>query len=127
MGLFSNVVINKNDAVGLPAKNNFIHLDYLVFVDKVGNNTNMKYGKRIEEERMWASSMDTTKEIVIMNNLHYTVLRLTSDIGEAIMCTVVFNGNNIDTYTQIGINVRKLIDEKKEKLWRRKSRPSIIF
>ena len=47
-----------------------------------------------------------------MNNLHYTVLRLTFDNGEAIMYIVVLNGNNIDTYIQIGINVKKLIDER---------------
>ena len=98
-----NIVGTEEEAFGLACKFFLKHPEYLIFVDEVGNNTNMKDGKRYGSKKSLGPTGQATKEEVSTTDTHFTTLGFTSATGQPIMCAQIFKGK-INTLVQFGIN-----------------------
>ena len=80
--------------------------EYLLFIDKVGNNTNMKDDKRCGGERKIGIAGEKTKTEVSTNDSHFPTLGFTAATGEPVMCAQIFSGSTINSHIQCGIDIR---------------------
>jgi hypothetical protein len=77
---------------GLPSRFRLTKPKFLLFVDETGCNTNQLNDGRVGGELFVLPKMDNEAGLPIgsTTDLHFTVLRFISGIGEAVMCTIIF-------------------------------------
>ena len=100
------IVSCKRDAAGLPVDLELLHARYVIFVDKVGNNTNMKSDNQPGNERYIGSTEDIAKDAISTKDARFTVLGFTAGTGEPIMCAIIIATPSLHFYIQKGIDVR---------------------
>ena len=77
-----DIVSSEKEAYGEPVQYDVNHSDYIVFVDEVGTNTNMKDDNRVGGERVIALVGEDAKETVSVSDHHYTTLGLQPETAD---------------------------------------------
>ena len=96
---------------GLPSRYELLHPEYLLFVDEVGSNTDMRKDKQGNKKVITEKGFKGTQE-AITTDLHYTVMGFTAATGDPVLCVVIFESDNeelIPTNWVTGIDVNKII------------------
>ena len=106
MDKLRNIAVSPDDAYGLHIVLDVIHSNYIIFVDEVRNNTNIKDNNQVGGKRKIGAKGDAAKETVTTNIFHYTTLGFTASKCRLIMCAQIFAAKDISTYNQIGIDKR---------------------
>jgi hypothetical protein len=106
MNLAGEIVLLQKEAFGEKVCKIVKHADYLLFVDEVGNNTNMKEDGRIGGERFLKARGQTAKVTAVTSDAHFTVLGFTAGTGEAVMCAIIFAASEMTQELQLGIDIR---------------------
>ena len=82
------------------------HPEYQVFVEKVGNNINMKdYGNFGEDKRL-KRNIGKANITAATKDSHFTVLGFTSGTGAPIMCAIKFAANDLTPEQQLSVDIR---------------------
>ena len=96
---------------GLPSKFKLTRLEYVVFVDETGCNTNQLNDGRVGNEKFILPKQDSEfgAPIGATTDLHFTVLPFISGTGEAVMCAVIFKSeqgiSEIPVSWKLGIDI----------------------
>jgi hypothetical protein len=90
MNLAGEIVDSEEEAFGYIVRQTVKHADYLLFVDDVGSNTNMKEDGCIGEEQLLKAKGESAEVMAPTSNAHFTVLGFTSGTGEPVMCAIIF-------------------------------------
>ena len=90
MNLAGEIVSSEAEAFGEKVSKIVKHADYLLFVNKVGNNTNMKEDGRIGGERLLKARGQVAEVTAATSDAHFTVLGFTAGTGEPVMCAMIF-------------------------------------
>ena len=78
---------------GLPSQYELKHPEYVLFVDEVGSNTDMRKDKQGSKKVIAEKGFKGTQE-AITTDLHYTVMGFTAATGEPVLCVVIFQSEN---------------------------------
>mmetsp|Transcript_1965 Transcript_1965/g.2674 ORF Transcript_1965/g.2674 Transcript_1965/m.2674 type:complete len:192 (-) Transcript_1965:606-1181(-) len=92
---YGSFVLSQSDAAGLKTEHIMKHPEYIVFVDEVGNNTNMKKDGAVGGEKVFKHVGEKVSMTASVADTHFTVLGFTAGTGEPIMCAVIFAGTEI--------------------------------
>jgi hypothetical protein len=106
MNLAGEIVSSQKEAFGEKVSKIVKHADYLLFVDEVGNNTNMKEDGRIGGERLLKARGQTAEVTAATSDAHFTVLGFTAGTGEPVMCAIIFAASEMTQELQLGIDIR---------------------
>ena len=98
-------IVGENDALGKMVDYLLKHPEYLVFVDEVGNNANMKEDGRVGGEKKIGAKGERAQQTVASNDAHFTVLGFTAGTGEPTMCAVTFKAAEVTTQMQMGVDI----------------------
>lgn len=101
----SGEIVSKDKAFGQQVSHKVTHPEYLIFVDEVGNNLNMKNDKPIGGQKRFKEKSRKAKVAVSTADAHYTVLGFTSGTGEPIMCAVIFSATEMTSDMQLGVDI----------------------
>ena len=82
------------------------HPQCMIFVDKVRNNTNMKDYGNIGGEKLFKGKGNKARILAETADQHFTVLGFTSGTGEAVMCCIMFSGNELSADQELGVNIQ---------------------
>jgi hypothetical protein len=106
MNLAGEIVDSEEEAFGEKVRQTVKHADYLLFVDEVGNNTNMKEDGRIGGERLLKAKGQSAEITAATSDAHFTVLGFTAGTGEPVMCAIIFAAGEMTQELQLGIDIR---------------------
>ena len=106
MDLSGDTVQSEADAVDLQVDLKVKYPDYQIFVDEVGNNTNMKEDGNIGGQFLLKGKGEKATITLSTADTHFTVLGFTAGTGEPIMCAVIFTGKELTTKQQLGVDIR---------------------
>ena len=95
MNVSGNQVETEEEAVGRKVTHVVKHPQYMMFVDEVGNNTNMKDGGNIGEEKLLKDNGNKAIILAETADQHFTVLGFTAGTGISVMCCIIFCGNKL--------------------------------
>ena len=79
------IVMSAEEALGMKVTHRVKHPEYMLFVDKVGNNTNMKYDGNVGRERLLKKKHQRAKITAATSDAQFTVLGFTAATGEPVM------------------------------------------
>jgi hypothetical protein len=106
MNLAGDIVSSEAEAFGEKVSQIVKHPDYVMFVDEVGNNTNMKDDGRIGGERLLKARGQTAEVYSATSDAHFTVLGFTAATGEPVMCAIIFAAGEMTQELQLGVDIR---------------------
>jgi hypothetical protein len=106
MNLAGEIVSSEAEAFGERVSQVVKHPDYVMFVDEVGNNTNMKDDGRIGGERLLKGKGQTAEVTAATSDAHFTVLGFTAATGEPVMCAIIFAAGEMTQELQLGVDIR---------------------
>ena len=106
MNLEGDIVNSEAEAFGEKVSQTVKHPDYVLFVDEVGNNMNMKDNGRVGGERLLKGRGQTAEITTATSEAHFTVLGFTAATGEPVMCAIFFAGSELTQELQFGIDIR---------------------
>ena len=106
LNLAGEIVASEAEAFGEKVTQTVKHPDYVLFVDEVGNNTNMKDDGRVGGERLLKGRGETAEVTAATSEAHFTVLGFTAATGEPEMCAIIFAASELTQELQFGIDVR---------------------
>ena len=66
-----------------------------MFVDEVGNNTNMKDDGNVGGEKLLKKKVSKARVTDATNNAQFTVLGFTSGTGAPVMCEIIFSVHDL--------------------------------
>ena len=72
-----DIVMSAEEALGMNFKHQVKHPDYMIFVDEVGNNTNMNDDGKVRGERLLKEKRQKAKITAATSYAHFTVLGFT--------------------------------------------------
>jgi hypothetical protein len=90
INLVGEIVSSEAEAFGEKVSQIVKHADYVMFVNEVGNNTNMKDNGGIGGERLLKARGQTAEVTSATSDAHFTVLGFTAATREPVMCAVIF-------------------------------------
>jgi hypothetical protein len=105
MNLAGETVSSEAESFGEKVSKTMKHPDYVLFVDKVGNNTNMKDDGRVGGERLLKARGQTAEITAATSEAHFTVLGFTAATGEPVMCAIIFAASEMTQELQLGIDI----------------------
>ena len=79
------IVMSAEEALGMKVTHHLKHPKYMLFVDEVGNNTNMKYYGKFGGKRLLKEKHQKSKITAATSDAHFTVLGFTATTGEHVM------------------------------------------
>ena len=82
------------------------HPEYMIFVDEVGNNTNIKYDGKVGGELLLKEKGQKAKITAATSYAHFTVLGFTDTTGEPVMCSIIFPGNELTSEKHLGADIQ---------------------
>ena len=88
-----DIVMSAEEALGMKVIHRVKHPEYMLFVDEVGNNTNMKDDGKVGGERLLKEKGQRAKITAATSDANFTVLGFTAKTGEPVMCVIIFPGN----------------------------------
>ena len=106
MDIDGNIVMEEAEALGKKVEHRLKHPEYVLFVDEVGNNTNMKEDGRVGGERLLKAKGTKASISASTTDAHYTVLGFTAATGEAVMCAIIFAGSYTTQKLQLGTDIQ---------------------
>jgi hypothetical protein len=106
MNLAGEIVNSEEEAFGQQVRKTVKHPDYVLFVDKVGNNTNMKDNGHVGGERLLKGKGQMAEVTAATSEAHFTVLGFTATMGEPVMCVTIFAASELTQELQLGIDIR---------------------
>ena len=72
------IVMSVEEALGMKVTHRVKHPKYMIFLDEVGNNTNMKYDGKVGGKRLLKEKGHKAKITAATSNAHVTVLGFTA-------------------------------------------------
>jgi len=84
-------------AYSLPVRHELIHPDWLLFMDKMGINTNQKEDGHNGGEKYVCPLGTTPKVACATNNHHATIIPFVSASSHTVICVIVFQGESNKT------------------------------
>jgi hypothetical protein len=90
MNLDGEIVSSEAESFGEKVSKIVKHPDYVLFVDEVGNNTNMKDDGCVGGERLLKARGQTAEVTAATSKAHFTVLGFTAATGEPVMFAIIF-------------------------------------
>jgi hypothetical protein len=106
MNLAGEIVSSEAESFGEKVSKILKHPQYVLFVDEVGNNTNMKDDGRVGGERLLKARGQTAEVTAATSEAHFTVLGFTAATGEPVMCAIIFAAAEMTQELQLGIDIR---------------------
>jgi hypothetical protein len=112
----SDIVENEEESVGLKTDIHIIHLDWIVFVDETGVNTNQKDDGNLGGKLFIVSSDDPDARLQgATMDIHFMVLCFQAGNGEPILCAIIMKSEkdpqDIPLSWKLGIDITtKLTD-----------------
>ena len=82
------------------------HPQYMIFVDEVGNNTNMKDDGKIGGEKLLKGKGKKARILASTADQHFTVLGFTAGTGKSVMCCIIFSENELSAEQQLGVDIQ---------------------
>ena len=79
-----------------------------MFVDEVGNNTNMTYDRNVGREKLLKKKGSKARVTAATNDAHFTALGFTSRIGAPVMCAIIFVAHELTPEQQLDYDIRVL-------------------
>ena len=95
MNLNEEVVESKEEAHGDKVRYKVKYPEYCVFVDEVGNNTNMKDDGNVGGEKLLKKKGSKARVTAATHDAHFTVLGFTSGTGAPVMCEIIFASHDL--------------------------------
>ena len=93
-------------ALGMKFTHRVKHPEYMLFVDEVGNNTNMKDDEKFGGERFLKEKGQKAKINAATSDENLTVLGFTAATGEPVMCAIIFPGHDITSEKHLGVEIK---------------------
>jgi hypothetical protein len=106
MNLAGEIVSSEAEAFGEKVSQIIKHDDCVMFIDEVGNNTNMKDDGRIGGEQLLKARGQTAEVTAATSDAHFTVLGFTASTGEPVVCVIVFATSEMTQELQLGVNMQ---------------------
>ena len=82
-----------------------------MFVDEVGNSTNMKDDGNVSGEKLLNKKGFKARVTAATNDAHFMVLGFASGTGASVMCEMIFSAHNLTPEQQLGYDIRADIVE----------------
>jgi hypothetical protein len=101
-------VESKEMACGIKVDTVLTHLDYVLFVDKVGNNMKQKNDGHVGGGKYLCERGTMPKQTCATKDAHFTVLGFTSANGQPVMCVIILKGKQVKLEWSAGIDMQKL-------------------
>jgi hypothetical protein len=111
MNLAGEVVSSEAESFGEKVTKIMKHPEYVLFVDEVGNNTNMKDDGRVGGERLLKAKGRKAEVTAATSEAHFTVLGFTAANGEPVMFAIIFAASEMTQELQLGVDIRALMVE----------------
>ena len=106
MNVAGNQVETEEEAVGQKVTHVVKHPQYMMFIDKVLNNTNMKDDGNIGGEKLLKSKGNKARILASTADQHFTVLGFTAGTGKSVMCCIIFSGNKLIAKKHLGVDIQ---------------------
>ena len=78
----------------------------MIFLDEVGNNTNMKDDGKVGGGRLLKDKRQKAKITAATSDAHLTVLGFTDGIVEPVMCAIIFPGHELSSEQHLGVDIQ---------------------
>ena len=104
MNLAGDIVSSEAELFGEKVSQRLKHPKHVLFVDEVGNNTNMKDDGRVGGERLLKGRRETGEVTAATSVACFTVLGFTAATQEPVMCATMFAASEMTQEHQLGIN-----------------------
>jgi hypothetical protein len=106
MNLDGKIVSSEAESFGEKVSKSVKHPDYVLFVDEVGNNTNMKDDGCVGGERLLKARGQTAEVTAATSEAHFTVLGFTAATGEPVMFAIIFAASEMTQELQLGVDIQ---------------------
>ena len=100
------IVMSAEEALGMKVTHRVKHPEYMLFVDEVGNNTNMKYDGKVGGERLLKEKGQKAKITDATSDAHFTVLGFTAATGKPVMHAIIFRGYELTSEQHLGVDIQ---------------------
>ena len=100
------IVMSAEEALGMKVTHRVKHPEYMLFVDEVGNNTNMKDDGKVGGEQFLKEKGQRAKITAATTDAHFTVLGFTAATGEPVMCAIIFPGHELTSEQHLGVDIQ---------------------
>ena len=94
------------EALGMKVTHQVLHPEYMLFVDEVGNNTNMKEDGKFGGKLLLKEKRQKEKITAATFDSHFTVLGFTDATGEPVMCAIIFPGHDLMSEQHLGVDIQ---------------------
>jgi hypothetical protein len=84
------MVESEEQAFGCKSQFELIHLDHLIFVDKVGSNTSQTKDGNVGGQTFLCTADGRPQSRAATKDAHFTVLGFTAANGEPLLCAIIF-------------------------------------
>ena len=81
INLEDEIVMSTEEVLGMKFPHQVKHPEYMLFVDEVGNNTNMKDNGKVGGKRLLKEKHQKAKITATTSYAHFTIFRFTSATG----------------------------------------------
>jgi hypothetical protein len=105
MNLAGEIILPESEAFGEKVSKMVKHADYLLFVNEVGNNTNMKEDGHIGGERLLQARGQTAEVTAVTSNAHFAMFGFTAGTGEPVICAMIFAAGEMTQELQLGVDI----------------------
>ena len=106
MNALGVIIESVDEAFGMKVTHNVKHPNYMLFVDEVGSNTNMKGNGNIGSKRLLKAKGSQARVLAATTDVHFTVLGFTAGNSEPVMCANVVTSHELRYNVQLGVDIR---------------------
>ena len=94
------------EVLGMKVTHQVKHPEYMLFLDEVENNTNMKDDGNVGGERLLKNKHQKAKITAATSDAYFTVLGFTAATGEPVMCAIIFPGHELTSEQHLGVDIQ---------------------
>ena len=105
MNVANDQVEMEEEVVGQKVTHIVKHPQYMMFVDEVGNNTNMKYDGNIGGDKLLKGKGNKARILTATYDQNFTVLEFTAGTCEAFLCCIIFSRNELSYEQRLGVYI----------------------
>ena len=81
------------------------HPEYMLFVDEVGNNTNMKDDGNVGGELLLKDKHQKVKITAATSDAHFNIFGFTAATGEPVVCAIIFPVHELTSEQHLGVDI----------------------
>ena len=100
------IFMSEEEDLGMKVTQRVKHPKYMLFVDEVGNNTNMKDDVKVGGKRLLKEKGQRAKITAATTDAHFTVLGFTAATGEPVMCAIIFPLHDLTSEQHLGVDIQ---------------------